>query len=35
MDAMMGILVVANLVMLLFVQLWLGAYLMGKVIKGG
>ena len=35
MDAMMGILVVANLVMLLFVQPWLGAYLMGKVIKGG
>ena len=24
----------ANLVMLLFVQVWVGAYLMGKVLRG-
>jgi len=27
--------IVANFIMLLFVQIWLAAYLIGKVLKGG
>lgn len=34
MNTLIEVMIGANLIMFLFVQIWLGAYLMGKVLKG-
>ena len=34
MNILIEIMIGANLIMLLFVQIWVGAYFMGKVLKG-
>jgi len=34
MDLLIEVMIGANLIMLLFVQIWLGAYIMGKVLRG-
>ena len=34
MNILIEILIGTNLIMLFFVQIWIGAYLMGKVLKG-
>jgi len=35
MNALIEILIGANLIILLFVQVWVGAYFMGKVLREG